>query len=1170
MIRLMFHCLQFGPGIRAFGFVMLGLVASIQAQETKTEAPTLPKNTSSPVERGTAAASLEGGGASGGKDEDQTIDREEIEAGLKSAKETVDPGDAASQDLVDRYQELLYLCDTVEAQRALLESYTGALTSAPEVAKEIRTTLEATPQVESGADHEDRPPAGLSREASVKEINNRLAAARMAELDAKNKLKELEAELRLQQNRPDAIRDRTITVQQGLTEAETEAARLKSKADATEADQLSLMKARLQVEAFKAELAALEQEQLSYDVRVVLAEERRDLAKRLAANAEAETAAIQRFADKRLDDSVNDAAVLAKQARTDTEGRPEVVRGVAVEIAELAKEFGEIDRKISKVSSAANDAETRLGDLQQQHDELKTAIGIGGMREAQGELLLDQRRLMPDLRSIHSDLSRSRAAISETRLKLYQIQRDLRESPETVAANLLEETSLTGGARERLNPELVALVEKRNELLQELSGQYRRLLAEEGDYDLALRQLAELTTESEAFLNEKLLWVRSSDPVSLSTFTALPSGLVWLFRADRSKELRVALDGLWDHSAPLIILEGVVFLFLILTRSRCKRRITELGSKVRKISTDRYLFTFQAFLFTLVLAVPYSIIPAFLGWRLLQTPDASDWLQGLAKGLVFSGYLLSVVLFTRALCRKGGLAEQHFRWRSHALVSLRENVTWISIVYIPAAIVITITLDERGATHLASIGRVTFIVMMLWVAFFLRRLLDRQTGVMSLIIRDHPENFVARTLKFWTFLFIIFPLAFIILALAGYTLTGLSLMKQFRLTIEIIGVGVVTYAMIIRWFSMRERKLVLEQRIRERQERAETEAREAEGGGTDSIDEGGLPEFDEDSIDFEEVGDQTRRLLRFVIGAAVAIAIWFGWADILPALRGLDSINIVGDLSLGALIPAVFILIVTTIAAKNLPGLLEIGVLSHTPLDPGLRYTIISLCQYAFVAVGLFLTIGALGIDWSSFGWIVAALSVGLGFGLQEIVANFVCGMILLFERPIRVGDVVTVSGTTGVVSKIQIRATTIINYDRQEFIVPNKEFITGNLLNWTLSTTLNRIVIMVGVAYGSDTRRARDLLVEICNSHPDVLAEPASSAVFDGFGDSTLNFTVRIYLSSMEHRLDVTNELHHQIHERFAAEGIEIAFPRMDLHLRSIAPGIQLGDRQSSEPGTT
>jgi potassium efflux system protein len=764
-------------------------------------------------------------------------------------------------------------------------------------------------------------------------------------------------------------------------------------------------------------------------------------------------------------------------------------------------------------------------------------------------------------------LVRSREAISETRRALYETKRTLRDSPEEFTINLLKnsESDLTKPEREELFLELVPLIEKRNELIRELRNQYERLSSEEGEYELALRQLEELTIEAEIFLNEKLVWVRSSEPVSRETFTELPGGLAWLFGGGRFEELTSALIEAWRRSPIQISCVLAVFIALIVMRSRSKKKISELGIMVKKISTDRYQYTLKALVLTFILAFPYAMLTSFLGWKLLQTPYASDWLQGISEGLFFSGYLVFIVLFVRALCCGGGVAEQHFRWRSKPLASLRENVTRIFIIYIPAGIIIRTVLNEKGAVHLGSIGRLAFIVMMLWLAYFLRRLLDKNDGVMSLIIKEHPESYIVRLHKFWKFLFVSFPLVLVVLTLAGYTLTSFYLMKQFRLTIEIIGVGVVAYAMATRWFSMRERRLVLEQRMRERQERAAAEVSQADGSVSD---EGGLPELDEESIDFEEVGDQTRRLLRFIFGSLIAIAIWFGWADILPALRGLDEFKLVGDIGLGSLIPAIFILIVTTIAARNLPGFLEIGVLSHLPLDSGLRYTIISLCQYVVVAVGLFSTVGVLGIDWSHFSWIAAALSVGLGFGLQEVVANFVCGIILLFERPIRVGDVVTVSGNTGVVSKIRIRATTITNYDRQEFIVPNKEFITGTLLNWTLSTTLNRIVMVVGVAYGSDTRRVRNLLLEICNEHPDVLQDPASSAIFDGFGDSTLNFTVRIYLGSMEHRLDVTNELHHQIHERFAAEGIEIAFPQMDVHIRGFDSGVQLAGGQASEPG--
>jgi potassium efflux system protein len=204
------------------------------------------------------------------------------------------------------------------------------------------------------------------------------------------------------------------------------------------------------------------------------------------------------------------------------------------------------------------------------------------------------------------------------------------------------------------------------------------------------------------------------------------------------------------------------------------------------------------------------------------------------------------------------------------------------------------------------------------------------------------------------------------------------------------------------------------------------------------------------------------------------------------------------------------------------------------------------------IAVGFLAAFEAIGMDWSKFGWMAAALGVGLGFGLQEIVANFVSGIILLFERPIRVGDVVTVGETSGVVSRIRIRATTITDWDRKEFVVPNKEFITGRLLNWTLTNKVNRIVVKVGVAYGSDVQKVRDLLMEIVGEHPMIMDDPAPGVTLDNFGDSSLDFTVRCYLPDLDRRLATIHELHGEIHDRFAKEGIEIPFPQRDLNIRS------------------
>jgi potassium efflux system protein len=232
--------------------------------------------------------------------------------------------------------------------------------------------------------------------------------------------------------------------------------------------------------------------------------------------------------------------------------------------------------------------------------------------------------------------------------------------------------------------------------------------------------------------------------------------------------------------------------------------------------------------------------------------------------------------------------------------------------------------------------------------------------------------------------------------------------------------------------------------------------------------------------------------------------------------------------------------------------LLELAILRATTIDAGTRNAITTLCQYALVAIGLVVLFNVLQVDWSKFGWIAAALSVGLGFGLQEVVANFVCGLIVLFERPIRVGDVVTVEGMTGTVTNIHLRATTIANWDRQEFVVPNKTLITSTLLNWTLSASLTRVVIPVGVAYGSDTDKARQILLEVAADHPRVLDDPAPMATFEQFANSSLNLLLRAYLPDLDNRVGTITELHTEIDKRFAAAGIEIAFPQQDLHLRS------------------
>jgi potassium efflux system protein len=224
-------------------------------------------------------------------------------------------------------------------------------------------------------------------------------------------------------------------------------------------------------------------------------------------------------------------------------------------------------------------------------------------------------------------------------------------------------------------------------------------------------------------------------------------------------------------------------------------------------------------------------------------------------------------------------------------------------------------------------------------------------------------------------------------------------------------------------------------------------------------------------------------------------------------------------------------------------------------LDAGARYAVTAVSKYIITVIGVVVAFGQLGIGWSQVQWLVAAVSVGLGFGLQEIFANFVSGLVLLFERPIRIGDIVSVGDVTGKVSRIRIRATTITDWDLRELVVPNKEFITGRVMNWTLSDTVSRMTIQVGVAYGTDPELTKQTLLKVAAAHPLVLKEPPPHALFDAFGDSTLNFTLRVYMASRDSYLELRHDLHKGIDAAFREAGIEIAFPQRDLHIRSMPP---------------
>jgi potassium efflux system protein len=369
----------------------------------------------------------------------------------------------------------------------------------------------------------------------------------------------------------------------------------------------------------------------------------------------------------------------------------------------------------------------------------------------------------------------------------------------------------------------------------------------------------------------------------------------------------------------------------------------------------------------------------------------------------------------------------------------------------------------------------------------------------------------------------------------------------------------VVYLVVLRWSALARRKLALQLALKDREMRRAEKLNDQQPDASDEA----APTA-EIPLDLEQVDQQTRKLLQSMMIVLATFVVWSIWSGVLPAFSFLnevglwtqtamlDGVETVLPVTLADLLLAILIVVVAVIASKNLPGLMEILLLQRLTLEPGSRYTINTLVRYVVVTVGTFSVLNVIGWNWSQIQWLVAALSVGLGFGLQEIVANFVSGLIILFERPVRVGDTVTVGELTGTVSRVRIRATTITDWDRKEIIVPNKSFITEQVINWTLSDPITRVVIPVGVAYGSDPNLTQKVMLDTLVSLPLVLDEPPPQVYFTGFGDSSLNFTLHAYLRQLSDRLPLVHDVHEAVLEALRDNGLKIPFPQHDIHIRS------------------
>jgi potassium efflux system protein len=1077
----------------------------------------------------------------------------EIEARIKEVESAKGMDETARNAQLEAYRRALSYLESAQEFAAKAGTFERALDEAPKQTASIRKQLENQDAVKPAG------PGSLSA-LSPEEISQQLTKTRTEATTAEARIAELEKAIDGSTARMTEARGRVVDIKQGLDQVEAESKAEPAPNQSPKAIQAAAWVLATQRQALKTEARALEQEMASQSVRDVLYRVQREQLMLDLQRIKERQSQLQDEEDQRRKNEAAQAQRETQAAQRAAADKHPLVQEAAKENAALTETLAELAGKLDRYNEQLAQIEQDRKRIEGDFRGARERIDAAGVNQALGLVLIEQRQGLPSLRRLRKEIGARDDRIADATLRqihLREEQRSLRDLDDALDGLTTRDPD---AQNDQVRDELRELLEQRRSLIAKALAALDAYIDKQAESNMAAEKLIQTVTDNNDFLDQHLLWVRSNATLSLGTLSTLPQALLWFLNVDGWLEVLQVLGYEFQHS-PFSWLGLALILILFWRQATIKRAILATAEPLRRISTDRFGYTLKAIGLTGLAALPLSLGCLLLGRGLSVSIEATDFTRALGSGLIKVSLGLYYLRLFRLTCMPGGVADRHFRWEGEALVRIRRHLGWFTPYITLISLIAYSIYGSQDFSRYETLARLCTIATMFGTAAFLGILLHPRRGVLAGMLANNPGGWANRLRAVWYPIILGLPLALGVLAILGYLYTAGTLFESLVQTAWLTLGLVMVQQVIVRWLVATRRRLALQAALeRQAARRAQTTA--AEGEVTDAP-----PPVEEPVADLASLDEQTRQLLSASIFMLAILGLWLIWSPMLPALTIFKKLTlwhysslVDGTQQLVAVTAAdaglvLVILFVATVAVRNLPALIEILLLQSSSVDAGMRYTVRTLLSYAITAIAVLITFIALGLRWSQVQWLVAALSVGIGFGLQEIVANFISGLIILFERPVRVGDTVTIAGTTGIVTKIEIRATTIRNWDRQELIVPNKEFITGRLLNWTLSDQLNRIVITVGVEYGSDVRLALNLLTETAAANPRVLKEPPPLATLDAFGDNSLTLVLRCYLETMDIRQAVTTEMHLAIEEAFQAHKIGIAFPQREICIRASEP---------------
>ncbi len=1032
--------------------------------------------------------------------------------------------EAEQQGIQQSLEQTLAWLETVERNEQALEQLQEQLAGAPKQIADAQAELKrllATPPAD--------PSAGLAN-ASVKELEDLLSARNLQLRDLQKDLGDANALIVTAQTRPERAQAEISSNQNRIQEINTLLKNAKDGSKFVSSEKSDVLKAELL--AVESKNVLRRAELTGNSILQELGGSRRDLLMTQVAQQEQGVLALQSLLnEKRQADSEKTVAELAlevSKAGTDSL----LLRESSLNL-KLSDYLLTITERRNQLTQRNLVVRQQLDSVQQTDQALEEQISV-----LQGSLLLakilyQQKQALPQL-SFDRTLADQ---IADTRLYQFELRqlRDTVNRPDDYVQNALKKTP-PGDEQLILRGSLLDLVRSRAELLDRINRELNAYLSEAITLQLNQKQLQSMTDALRLTLDEQMFWIPSNKPLGWDWLKAAPDRLKYQFTTVLwTSDLKQAWRTLTRHMywfTPVLLM----LLLAAWKRPSIIQTLRNLHADIGHFRNDSQWHTPRALLLNLLLAAPGAIVLASLGAMLYIDGKGHNLEIGLA--LLGMAQVWLVFYWMYRILAPNGMAIMHFRWPRAQVAFLQPRIRALGLTALLLTAVVGIAQGQPAALSEDVIGIVLLLISLLLLTWILARVVFHRYSSESTSVFRRLVGLIV----------VLMPLLFTAALVSGYYYTALKLSARLLDTLSLVMMWVLLEALLVRGLGLAARRLAY-QRAQDAKQNQSKDGVEGEVATDDTV------------LDIAQINEQSLRLARLLLLGVFVICLYWVWSDLLSLFAYLDNIILYENTSgNGAVIPvslrdvldAILLILVTIALTRNLPGLLEVLFLSRMRLAQGSAYATTTLLSYAISATGFVATLAALGVSWDKLQWLVAALSVGLGFGLQEIFANFVSGLIILFERPVRIGDVVTIGNLSGTVSRIRIRATTITDFDRKEIIVPNKVFVTDQLVNWSLSDTVTRVVIRIGVAYDTDMELARELMMQTMQDNPRVMRDPAPVVLFLGISANTFDNELRFYVRELGDRNPSIDEVLRSLIEVFRLNDVDMAFNQLDVFIKN------------------